>query len=62
MTKSGTKRTVILDTIGCSEAILLFVVGLETFGTSVPFVKLKRKVTSGGADDKRDKIVKQSFA
>jgi hypothetical protein len=44
--KSNTEGTVSLDTVGCSEALLLFVVGLETFCTSCPFVELKRQVTS----------------
>ena len=44
--KSDAEGAILLDTMGCSEALLLFVFGLETFGASCPVVELERKVTT----------------
>ena len=44
--KFYTEGPIFIDTVGCSEAFLLAVAGLETLGTPCPLPEAKRKVTS----------------
>ena len=46
ITKLNAEGAILLDAMGCLEAVLLFVRGLETFGASCPLVDLERKVTT----------------